>query len=135
MKNPFQTGDEKIYSKEVKANEIAEFESGTVHQFYATFALAKDAEWSTRLFVLEMKEEGEEGIGTFIEVTHHAPAMIGEVVDFYAKLEEVNGHEVICSFEARVGERKIASGKTGQKILKKEKVERLFHEISKPEKS
>ncbi|MBC8045867.1 MAG: hypothetical protein H7Y00_03680 [Fimbriimonadaceae bacterium] len=129
MKNIFKTGDIKAYSKTVHVNEVAEFDSGTVHQFYATFHLAKDAEWSTRLFVLEMKESDEEGIGTFIEIYHHAPALIGNIVNFYAKLEEVNNHEIICSFEAKVGERLIARGKTGQKILKKEKVERIFNSV------
>lgn len=131
MKNPFAPGDIKVYSKTVQPGEIAEFDTGTVHRFYATFALAKDAEWSTRLFVLEMKEEDEEGIGTFIEVQHHAPALVGEKVDFYAKLEAVQGHEVICSFTAKCGERILATGRTGQKILSKKFFEKKFAELNK----
>jgi predicted thioesterase len=131
MKNPFQTGDIKVYSKTVQQHEIAEFDSGAVHQFYATFALAKDAEWCTRLFVLEMKEADEEGIGIFIEIQHLAPAMVGDTVNFLATLEEVNEYKVICSFEARVGERIIAKGRTGQKILKKLYFEQKFSELKK----
>jgi predicted thioesterase len=130
MKNPFQKGDKKLYIKTVQQSEIATFASGTVHAFYATFALAKDAEWSTRLFVLDMKDDDEEGIGTFIEVQHLAPALAGEIVEFIATLELVTGHEVICSFEANAGNRKIAIGRTGQKILKKEKLERMITSIS-----
>ncbi len=126
VKNPFVRGDIRQYSKIVEDTEIAEFPSGTVHPVYSTFSLARDAEWSTRLFVLEMKEADEEGIGTFVEVRHHSPALVGMEVIFTAKLESVLGHEVICSFEAHVEERLIATGRTGQKILKKEKVERLF---------
>ena len=126
VKNPFRSGDTRSYQKMVGEEEVAEFPSGTVHPVYSTFSLARDAEWSTRLFVLEMKEEDEEGIGTFVEVQHHAPALVGTVVSFTASLEEVNGHEIICSFKAHVDDRLIASGRTGQKILKKEKVERLF---------
>lgn len=122
VKNPFIPGDIKIYSKVVQSSEIAAFESGMVHPLYATFYLTKDAEWSTRLFVLEMKEEDEEGIGTFIEVYHRSPVLVGSKVDFYATLEEVEGNAIICSFSAKVGDRVIADGRTGQKILKKEKL-------------
>jgi len=122
VKNPFIPGDIKIYSKVVHSSEIAAFESGMVHPLYATFYLTKDAEWSTRLFVLEMKEEDEEGIGTFIEVYHRSPVLVGSKVDFYATLDEVEGNAIICSFSAKVGDRVIADGRTGQKILKKEKL-------------
>ncbi len=126
VKNPFSKGDHKHYIKVVSPEEIARFDAGTVHEVYSTFSLARDAEWSTRQFVLDMKEDDEEGIGTFIEVNHHAPALVGSEVRFLSYIEEVNGHEVICRFEARVGEQLIATGKTGQKILKKEKVMRLM---------
>ncbi len=129
VKNPFEQGAVKEFVKIVQEHEKAEFESGTVHAVYSTFSLAKDAEWSTRLFVLDMKEEDEEGIGTFIEVNHHAPALIGTEICFRAYLMEVNNHEVICRFEAYAGERMIASGRTGQKVLKKEKVFRLLEAV------
>ena len=63
MKNLYKIGDQKIFEKTVGAQDIAEFESGTVHNVYATFALGRDAEWSSRLFVLDMKDADEEGIG------------------------------------------------------------------------
>lgn len=130
MKQPFDIGAKKVFSKIVQANETATFQSGEVHPFYATFALGKDAEWACRLFVLEMKESHEEGIGTFLHINHASPALIDNQVVFEATLEEVNGNEVICSFTAKVGTRLIASGKTGQKILKKEKLERLLEQVS-----
>lgn len=130
MKNPFHIGAIKMYSRIIQPEDMAAFESGTVHELYSTFALARDAEWSTRLFVLEMKEEDEEGIGTFIHTNHHAPAFIGSKVDFKATLEEVSHHEIICSFQAEVNNRIIASGKTGQKILKKKKLEEIFNKLS-----
>jgi predicted thioesterase len=39
----------------------------------------------------------------------------------------LEGHKIDCSFEARVGDRVVAEGEQGQKILKKEKVERLIN--------
>jgi predicted thioesterase len=126
MKTLFENGDIKTYSKIVEAFDTATFDSGQVHPVYATFALGRDAEWVCRLFVIEMKEHDEEGIGTFLHVNHHSPALIGNTVNFNATFERLDGNHVICSFEAKVGERLIASGQTGQKILKKEKLERLF---------
>ena len=131
MVNPFKPGDKKVFTHLVTDSDIAAFETGIVHQVYSTFCLTRDAEWSTRLFVLEMKEADEEGIGTFIEVIHRSPALVGSTVDFFATLDAVNGHEVICSFIAKCGERIIAEGKTGQKILKKEKLERIMSSIEK----
>ncbi len=125
MLNPFKVGDTKTFEKIVAENETATFESGTVHPFYATFALARDAEWATRLFVLEMKEDDEEGIGTFVNVTHKTPAMVGDSVIITATIIAMEGNSIDCSFEARVGDRIIASGDTGQKILKKKKLEQI----------
>jgi len=129
MINPFKIGDTKVFSHIVKSSDIAAFESGVVHHIYSTFCLTRDAEWSTRLFVLEMKEADEEGIGTFIEVKHLSPAKIGEQVDFYAKLASVTRNEIICSFIAKCGGRLIAEGRTGQKILKIEKLNNIMSAI------
>lgn len=126
MINSFKVGDKKSFIKQVDVTDTATFDSGQVHPVYATFALGRDAEWVCRLFVIEMKEDDEEGIGTFLHVQHHSPALIGSEVVFTATLEAVEGNNVTCTFEAHVNQRLIASGKTGQKILKKEKLERLF---------
>lgn len=119
----------KTFQRVVCANDTAKFDMGEVHPVYATFALGRDAEWVCRLFVLEMKEDHEEGIGTYLNIQHHAPAFIGEEVLFQATIKSVNGHEVIATFEARVGDRLIASGETGQKILKKSKLEEVFKRL------
>lgn len=130
MKNPFQQGDRLEYKKLITRHEIASFESGTVHEVYSTFALARDAEWSGRLFVLEMKEEDEEGIGTRITVEHKSPAFVGQEIKFIAIFEEITDRkEIITSYQAYVGERLIAEGIQGQKILKKVKIDNLFDSL------
>ncbi|MBS1630301.1 MAG: hypothetical protein JST27_09605 [Bacteroidetes bacterium] len=129
MKNPFQNGDQKSYTHLVSEADAPSFHEKMVHPVYATFALARDAEWTGRLFVLDMKEADEEGIGTAVFITHHAPAMPGESVRFVATLAAVEGNEIITPFEAHVGDRLIASGETRQKILKKEKLDRLFEKL------
>jgi predicted thioesterase len=127
--NIFKVGDKKKFTKVVEQNDTAAFNSSEVHPVYATFALGRDAEWACRLFVLEMKENDEEGIGTFLHIEHISPAVLGSTVIFESCLKRVEGNSVICSFEAKVGERLIAKGETGQKVLKKEKLENIFKNL------
>lgn len=129
MKCPFQPGDIKTFTHTVGGADAAAFESGQVHAVYSTFALARDAEWSGRLFVLEMKEDGEEGIGTGLTITHNSPALIGQQVLFTATLSEVNRNEVVTDYTATVGDRLIASGRQWQKIVPREKLDKLFDSL------
>lgn len=126
MKTVFKPGDKKEYRRIVQQTDEACFHNETIHHVYATFSLARDAEWTSRQFVLEMKDADEEGIGTFLTVEHKSPAFVGEEVIFTAWVDHIQGNELTCFFEARVESRLIAMGRTGQKILRKEKLERIF---------
>jgi predicted thioesterase len=126
----FNIGDTKKFIKVVEEKDTAIFDSGQVHPVYSTFALGRDAEWVCRLFVLEMKESDEEGIGTFLTVEHLAPALIHAELVFIATLKSIEKNSVVCSFEVKQQDRLIAKGETGQKILKKEKLEKMFEKLS-----
>ena len=130
MKDIFITGDKKLYHKLVTANDIASFENGTVHPVYSTFAIARDAEWCCRLFVVERKEEDEEGIGTFVNVTHKSPALINSEIVFEAEIIELHGNTINCKWIATCKERVIAEGTQGQKILKKAKLDTIFKALT-----
>jgi len=129
MKNMFHCGDIKTFVKKVTEQDIAQFESGAVHEVYGTFALGRDAEWCSRLFVLEMKDEDEEGIGTFLHITHHSPALLGQEVMFSAEIIKLEKNIVDCRVIAKVNDRLIAECSTGQKIIKKEKLNLLFESL------
>ncbi|ATL49601.1 hypothetical protein COR50_21825 [Chitinophaga caeni] len=129
MKLIFKPGDTRHFSRVVTKADCASFESGLVHPVYATFALARDAEWCCRLFVLDMKEDDEEGIGTMLTIEHLAPALVGATVDFTATVASIQGNEIICQYEAYVGARLIAKGKQGQKILPKQQLEKIFERL------
>jgi fluoroacetyl-CoA thioesterase len=122
MKASFTVGDHQYYQHVVTLSDRAAFHQEVVHSVYATFALARDAEWTCRQFVLGMREDDEEGIGTFLEITHHKPAFVDECVVFDAVLTACNGNEIMCTFEASVGNRLVATGRTGQKIIKRERL-------------
>ncbi|MES2381855.1 MAG: hypothetical protein V4538_12490 [Bacteroidota bacterium] len=129
MNNPFKVGDTKQFTKIVKENDTATFDTGEVHPVYATFALGRDAEWCCRLFVLDMKETNEEGIGTFLTIQHKSPALIGSTVEFTAVVKSVIKNEIICTYTAKVGDRLIAEGEQGQKIIQKHKLDALFSSL------
>jgi predicted thioesterase len=132
MINPFHTGDQRTYSKVVSSDDLATFESGTVHEVYSTFALTRDAEWSGRLFVLEMKESEEEGIGTSISVEHKGPAFEGDTIRFVSTFLRISDRgEILTSYQAFSGERLIAEGLQGQRILTKKKIESIFESLKK----
>ena len=126
MKNSVKIGDAREYKRVVVPEDAAAFHGKVVHPVCATFSLARDIEWTSRQFVLDMRDDDEEGIGTFLSIDHRGPAFIGEEICYIAVVEQLKDHELICSFEARVNNRLVASGRTGQKILKREKIERLF---------
>lgn len=115
-----------MYSHTVTERDVAAFHGEVVHPVCSTFALARDIEWTTRQFVLDMRDDDEEGIGTFLSIEHKAPAFVHETLTIEATVENINGHELICSYIAKVGDRVIAVGKTEQKILKREKIKQLF---------
>ncbi|NBP06221.1 MAG: hypothetical protein EBV15_08400 [Bacteroidetes bacterium] len=116
--------------KVVETADLATFETGNVHPFYGTFALGRDVEWACRQFVLNMKDDDEEGIGTFLNISHKSPAMLGNTITITASLIRLEGNSVDCSFSVHVGERLVAEGTQGQKILKKEKVSRLIDSLT-----
>ncbi len=127
MKNLFTVGDVKTFNKIVTPADTAKFDSGQVHPVYATFALGRDAEWCCRLFVLEMKNEDEEGIGTMLHINHLSPAIVACEVQFTATIFALNKNEITCNFIAKVGDRIIATGQQTQKILKQEKLNLILY--------
>jgi fluoroacetyl-CoA thioesterase len=129
LKTLFKIGDVKTFERIVDASDLAGFEAGLVHPVYSTFALGRDAEWACRLFVLEMKEENEEGIGTFLTIHHKTPAMLGQKVTFEAEIIKLEGAIIDCKYTASVGERIVATGTQGQMILPKEKISKLFDSV------
>ena len=121
-----KVGDVRTYTTTVTEAGLAAFHGETVHPVYATFALARDSEWTSRLFVLDMRQADEEGIGTFLSIEHKAPAFVGEEITFVAKVLKIRGKELICSVVAKVGNKTVAEGTTGQRLLRRERLAEIM---------
>jgi predicted thioesterase len=126
MKNLFQPGDQKKFSRLITADDQAAFYGSLVHSVCSTFALARDMEWTSRLFFLEMMDEDEEGVGNYLQIDHLSPAFVGEEMQVIATVESIKRNELTCAIEVWVNQRLIAKGRTGQKMLLKEKLKSLF---------
>jgi fluoroacetyl-CoA thioesterase len=130
VKQVFQTGDQKIYETRVTEDKLAIFDAGMVHPVYSTFALGKDVEWACRLFVLEMKESGEEGVGAALSIEHLYPAPLHSEVSITATLTAVEKNIVTCSWEAHANGHCIAKGSQVQRIISKDKFDQLIASIA-----
>ncbi len=128
-----QIGDQTYLDFVVDSADLAAFNDEMVHPFYATFALGRDVEWTCRQFVLKMKDADEEGIGTFLNIQHKSPALLGETVRITAEISRLEKNQIDCLFKVEVGDRLIAIGDQGQRILKKGKVEALIESIQRLE--
>ena len=131
MKSIFKEGDRKSMKVKVYNTDVATFNANTVHNVCSTFALARNIEWATRQYVLEMKDIDEEGIGTYLKIHHKNPAMIGDILTIDSEVKSMVKNELICRFKVAVNDRMIAFGESGQKILKKEKLEKIFSSLKK----
>jgi len=126
MKDVFRVGDVLEYRRVVEPNDVAIFQDRVIHPVCATFALARDIEWTSRQFILQMCDADEEGIGTLLTIDHRNPAFVGEEIVFTARIHELLSNQLVCTYQATVGDRLIASGKTGQRILKRERINKVF---------
>ena len=129
MKNIVSPGDKKTHSFKVAASDFPTFTDSMTHHVCSTYKLAKEIEWSTRMFVLDMLEADEEGFGTYLCITHSGPAFENEEVIISAEVKTMEGNELICIYKARVGDRLVAKGETGQKVLKKTRIKEIFSSI------
>lgn len=129
MRDIYQVGDTVSLHFVVGDLDLAAFNGERVHPFYSTFALGRDAEWTCRQFVLNMKEDDEEGIGSFLNIRHKSPALLGEHVTITAQITALEGNRIDCSFRVEINERLIAEGEQGQRILKKTKIDQLIQSI------
>lgn len=127
--NLYSPGDSLRHSFIVQPEDVAAFEGKVVHEVCATFTLAREVEFASRQFVLIMKSEEEEGIGTEVTIKHKAPAFVGEEVVIEAVINFLTAGELNCTYTASVGDRLIAEGTTGQKVFSKENLKKHFNRL------
>ena len=119
-------GDKKLYEKVVSPDDLAVFHDQLVHEVYSTFALARDMEWASRLLLLDILKEEEEGIGTELQVKHLAPVFLGQKIKIMAIVKNFNNKILDCEVTVNCGSKIIATGFTQQKIMNKSRLAEIF---------
>jgi len=134
MKHLLPTGFQKIYSFVVAQEHMAQFQQGIVHKVCSTFALAQAMEWASRLILLDMIDDDEDGVGNYLEIEHHSPAFSSEKVQVTAEILALKANKLECLVNVQAGDRCIARGKTVQTILKKSKIRSIFDPVQRRDK-
>ncbi|PPR60408.1 MAG: Fluoroacetyl-CoA thioesterase [Alphaproteobacteria bacterium MarineAlpha4_Bin2] len=68
---------------------------------YATPFMVQDAERSCRNFMLEHLEDGEDTVGSRVEIDHLGPTLVGQTIEIAGKVLEVEGPRVLFEIEIR----------------------------------
>jgi len=123
----FSKGDIKEHSFIVKETDYATFNDQVLHPVCSTYKLGQEMEWSSRLFMLDIINADEEGVGTMLHIDHKSPAYLGDVVNIRAIFDSFEQNNLMCDIEVEVDGRLIALGKTGQRLLKRVNLEKLMN--------
>jgi fluoroacetyl-CoA thioesterase len=106
-------------------------ELGPGPDLYATYWMAKHMEEAGRKIILPFLDEGEDGVGRSVSVTHLAPAAPGTLVHVDARLERTEGNRVFASQTATSASGKVlGEGATEQVVLLKSRVEEMCRDAA-----
>jgi predicted thioesterase len=126
---PIPPGAEAEVRVVVDETMLAAFEGQVVHAVYGTAAMVSHLELAGRKIILPYLEEGEEGVGYAIEVTHLAPTLPGMAVTARACYRETRGRQVICDVEAFNQWGKIGEGTFTQVIVDRRQLDQRLAEL------
>ena len=126
---PISPGTEAEVRVVVDGTMLAGFEGRVVHAVYSTAAMVSHLELAGRKIILPYLEEGEEGVGHAIAVTHLVPTLPGMVVMARARYRETRGRQVICDVEAFNRWGKIGEGTFTQVIVDRQKLDDRLAEL------
>jgi predicted thioesterase len=88
---------------------------------YATPFLLYDVEMTCRDLLLEHLDDGQDSVGTYIDVSHLAATPLGMWVELTVTVESVDGRAVNFEFSARDPVEQICHGKHSRFIVDVEK--------------
>jgi len=68
---------------------------------YSTPAMVHDVEYACRDFLVEMLAEGQDSVGTRVEIDHLAPTLLGMWADIHIEIAAIEGRRVTFAVEVR----------------------------------
>lgn len=97
MKDTLKTGMKTVRSFTIDRGRTIDFLGDATDNsamVYATPALIQDIEQACRDFLLEHLEDGEDTLGTEVNIKHLAPTLLGMSAEVSAEISELNGRAV-----------------------------------------
>ena len=88
-----------VHSVTVTAEMTAQLFGREVHPVYATAWMVRHVEEAGRLLIERYLGPDEDATGHRIELTHEAPAFVGDRLTITARATEVTDHRCGCEFE------------------------------------
>lgn len=107
------------------------FDGVVVHHVCSTWTIIQYMEVAGRKALLPHLEPHEEGVGSHASCDHLAPAPLGSEVRVVATVTKRSDRELVCATEAFCGDRRIAVGRTVQRIFPRRVLERILREDAK----
>ena len=90
---------------------------GEAARVYATPMLVRDIEMTCRELLLAHLDQGEDSVGTRVELDHLAPTLLGMKVRIEARIAEVKGRAVAFEVSAHDGLDAICRCKHGRYVV------------------
>lgn len=100
MKDTLSSGIQVTRQFQVDAQSTVGF-MGEGARVYATPALVRDIEITCRDLLMEHLDEGEDSVGTRVELDHLAATLLGMTVDITAEIVDLKGRAVNFEVTAR----------------------------------
>jgi predicted thioesterase len=130
MKDSMQIGNETFHSFVVVEEMQPQFDGTVIHPVCSTWDLAHQFEITARKALVPHLVEGEEGIGSKLNIHHCSPAPLGSDIAVTATVVELDETTVVCSLEAKKGETVVATGTQTQRVFPKNTVDAIIANAS-----
>ncbi len=128
---PVQIGEQAMLEVLVTPEMTVKFgELGELHPVYATYELARHFEEVGRKLLLPHLEDGEDGLGTALNVRHLRSALPGMRVTLTATVKRAEGRRLTVEVQAvsELGD-VVATGSTEQYVSSSERIRAGFDEL------
>ena len=130
MKTTIQVGNIASISFSVTEQMQAKFDDRVIHPVCSTWDMAHQFEIAARKTLEEHLDDAEEGIGSFLSISHVKPAPLGAIVEVQATITDLDKTSVVCEITATVQGEVCATGNQVQRVLPSSTITRLIDEAA-----
>ncbi len=120
MKDSLSTGLDKTQRVDIDTDRTIGF-MGDDCRVYATPFLLNDVEMLCRNLLMEHVDEGEDSVGTSVQLDHTGPTLLGMWAEITVTITNVEGRAVTFDFTARDAVEQVAKGTHNRFVVDVEK--------------